>query len=229
MTLLRPGFVYGLSLATGLIETGQARNVLLLTGEATRKFVHPKDKSVSMLFGDAGTATWVTADDGNDEIIGPFVFGTDGSRGGCIIVPAGGMRRRVSDGVLMTDENGNSRTDANVFMDGTGVFSFTIQVVPPCVAEVLRRAGLTMDEVDLFVFQQANRYMLNHLRLKLRIPEEKFVYALAHVGNTSSCTIPIALRDCVADGRLRRGMRVMLVSFGVGLSWLACMVRWEHA
>jgi 3-oxoacyl-[acyl-carrier-protein] synthase-3 len=86
-----------------------------------------------------------------------------------------------------------------------------------------------MDDVDLFVFHQANRYMLNHLRLKLRIPEEKFVYALAHVGNTSSSTIPIALRDCVADGRLRRGMRVMLVSFGVGLSWSACMVRWDHA
>lgn len=221
------GYVYGLSLAKGLVETGQARNVLLLTGEAVRKFVHPKDKSVSMLFGDAAAATWVAAGESAHEDIGPFVYGTDGSRGNCIIIPAGGMRRRVSDGVLVTDNNGNSRTDANVAMDGAGVFAFTIQVVPACVSALLERAGISMDDVDLFVFHQANRYMLNHLRMKIRIPEDKFVYALEHVGNTSSVSIPIALGDSVAAGRLRPGMRIMLVSFGVGLSWCACMARWR--
>jgi len=111
-------------------------------------------------------------------------------------------------------------------MDGPELFNFTLKVVPDVIERVLLRAGLAKNEIDLFVFHQANRYMLEHLRKKLLLPEEKFVVAMSEYGNTVSCTIPIALREAQGRGLLRRGARVLLVGFGVGYSWGAAVIRW---
>ena len=221
------GFVYGLGLAKGLVESGQARNLLLITAETYSKFIHPADRSVRTLFGDAGAAALITASPG-DGNIGPFVYGTDGSGGANLIVPAGGCREPLTPAaqVATADEQGNLRAPANLYMNGSEIFTFTLAAVPEAVSALLDRTGDSIDTIDLFVFHQANRFMLDHLRKKCRIPVEKFVLAYQHVGNTVSCTIPIALKEAERSGRLRPGMRVMLVGFGVGYSWAACLVQW---
>jgi len=211
------GFVYGLSLAKGLIETGQASNVLLLTAETYSKFLHPDDRSVRPLFGDAAAATLVQARPDGPPWIGPFVFGTDGKGKDNLIVRAGGMRCR-------TREQTSPSSD-HLCMNGPEIFTFALQVVPQAVEALLSRAEKTIDDVDLFVFHQANRYMMEHLREKLTIPAEKFVVALRHVGNTVSSTIPIALKEAMGQQLLPPGKLVLLVGFGVGYSWSATLIR----
>lgn len=218
------GFVYGLSLARGLIATGDARQVLLITAETYSKFIHPGDKSVRTLFGDGAAATLVSAVEG--EGLSAFVFGTDGRGANELIVPTGGMRARATgQSKEVTDEGGSTRDGDSLFMNGPDIFNFTLREVPPLVEAVLAGAKLKADEVDLFVFHQANAWMLEALRKKLKLPEEKFFVSLAHCGNTVSATIPIALAEAQATGRVRPGARVMLVGFGVGYSWAGCIAR----
>jgi 3-oxoacyl-[acyl-carrier-protein] synthase-3 len=226
------GYVYGLSLAKGLVETGQARRVLLLTAETYTKLIHPRDRSVRTLFGDGGAATLVEGMEGDETVtralVGPFVFGTDGSGGPNLIVPSGAFREPGSADSErpVEDDQGNWRSRKNLFMNGAEIFSFTLRAIPACVERLLEKAGLRQEQVDLFVFHQANQYILEHLRKKVGIPRERFVVALAEVGNTVSATIPIALCDAVSSGQLQPGMRVALVGFGVGYSWGACLLRW---
>lgn len=218
------GFVYGLSLAKGLIETRQAKNVLLLTTDTLTKFLHPTDRGSRSLLGDGAAATLIQgrhdAPPGHLPWIGPFVFGTDGQGKDHLIIRTGGMRQRGSAGAA--DE---MPSPDHFFMNGPEVFTFTLRVVPQTVKEILERAETTLDGVDLFVFHQANAYILEHLRQKLKVPAEKFVVALSQCGNTASSTIPIALHEARARGQLRPGMRVMLVAFGVGYSWSATMIH----
>jgi 3-oxoacyl-[acyl-carrier-protein] synthase-3 len=225
------GFVVGLGLAQGLIETGQAARVLLLTAETYSKFIHPRDKSVRTIFGDASAATLVQAVDAGEPMIGPFVYGTDGAGARNLIVPTGGLRchRSAETAVETEDSSGNWRSPDNLFMDGGEIFTFTIRTVPKSVQELLTRARLALEDIDLFVFHQANQYMLEHLRKRMKIPEERFYMAMRHCGNTVSSTIPIALKHAVADGRLKPGNRVMVVGFGVGYSWAATLLRWAGA
>jgi 3-oxoacyl-[acyl-carrier-protein] synthase-3 len=220
------GYVYGLGLAKALIASRQAREVLLVTADTYSKLMHPLDKSVRTLFGDAATATLIRAD-AREMLCGPFVYGTDGSGADNLIVPCGGMRRRHDPGAeLVHDASGNARTDNDLWLNGPEIFSFTLRVIPETVAALLERANLCVADIDLFVFHQANRFILEHLRKKIGVPPEKFVFALEHVGNTVSSSIPIALQEAKDAGRLERGSLVMLVGFGVGYSWAATLVRW---
>jgi 3-oxoacyl-[acyl-carrier-protein] synthase-3 len=183
---------------------------------------------VRTIFGDAAAATVVAGVEGDEPFLGPYVFGTDGSGANNLIVPAGGMRcpRSPETGAAQADEGGNVRAMDNLFMDGAEIFNFTLRVVPKTVSAVLSRAGKTLDDIDLFFFHQANQYMLDHLRKRLKIPEERFYLALKHCGNTVSSTIPIALRHALDDGALFHGKIAMLVGFGVGYSWGATLARW---
>jgi len=223
------GFIYGLGLAQGLIASDQASRVLLLTAETYSKFIHPQDRSVRTIFGDAGAATLLVATDAAEPLIGPFVYGTDGKGGPNLIVPCGAMRRphNAESAVTKEDESGNLRSDDNLFMNGGEIFGFTLRAVPQSVEALLTRSGKRMEDVDLFVFHQANQYMLDHLRRRINIPEEKFQVAMSHCGNTVSCTIPIALKSALAEGRLKAGSHAMLVGFGVGYSWGATLLRWS--
>lgn len=223
------GFVAGLGLAKGLIETGQATKVLLLTAETYSKFVNNLDKSARTIFGDAAAATIVSAMETDGQpLVGPFIYGTDGSGAENLIVQTGGMRhpRTPETAVEYEDESGNFRSRNNLFMNGAEIFNFTLRAIPRCVEALLDRARLGADDIDLFVFHQANHYMLEHLRKKLKLPEEKFVVVMRHCGNTVSSTIPIALKHAQQDGRLKPGHLIMLVGFGVGYSWAATLVRW---
>jgi len=222
------GFVYGLGLAKGLVESGQASRLLLITAETYSKFIHPRDRSVRTIFGDAAAATLVTAVDAEDALMGPFVFGTDGRGANNLIVPAGGLRRARSPETAqeITDDSGAVRSQNHLFMDGAEIFNFTLKAVPQSVCQLLERSQKTLEDIDLFVFHQANRYMLEYLRRKIKVPQEKFYMAMSHCGNTVSSTIPIALKHAQLEGRLKPGDLTMLVGFGVGYSWAAGLARW---
>ena len=220
------GFVYGLSLAKGLIETAQARRVLLLTAETYSKFIHAGDKSVRTLFGDAAAATLVEGFETETELIGPFVFGTDGSGAENLIVPTGGLRKKtVANAEVIRDENGNDRTVNNLYMNGPEIFNFSVRTVPRSVQALLAKAGKSMQEIDAFVLHQANGFMLEHLRKKLGISPEKFIVAMAECGNTVSASIPCALKQAVSLGKLQAGDLVLLAGFGVGYSWASTLAR----
>jgi 3-oxoacyl-[acyl-carrier-protein] synthase-3 len=221
------GYVYGLGLAKGLIETGQARKIVLITAETYSKFMHPSDKSVRPLFGDAAAATLISAHDfSGGELIGPFVFGTDGRGAENLIVRRGGMRDWARDQEDPGGGQRNSTGAGTLYMNGPEIFNFTLRVVPATVSRLLSLAGKGFNDIDLFVFHQANQFMLEHLRKKLMIPQEKFYVGLRQCGNTVSSTIPIALNCAVAEGRLRNGQVAMLLGFGVGYSWGGTLIRW---
>ncbi|MDR0962923.1 MAG: ketoacyl-ACP synthase III [Mediterranea sp.] len=211
------GYVYGLSLAKGLICGGIARNVLLLTGETYNKYLHSRDKGNRTIFGDAATAT-VVSTEGIAEI-GTFSLGTDGSGAENLIVKTGGLRHRDKADDTVFDENGNPVSSDYLYMNGSEIFTFTLDNVPPLINDVLAKNHLQQDEVGLFVFHQANKYMLDFLRKKIKIAPERFYNCLSEVGNTVSCTIPIALREAMDDGTLHQSMSVLLAGFGVGYSW----------
>jgi 3-oxoacyl-[acyl-carrier-protein] synthase III len=220
------GYIYGLGLAKALIESGQASKILLLTADTYSKLLNQADKSVRTLFGDAATATLVVARE-QETLIGPFVYGTDGAGADNLIVPAGGMRRPAEPAAeLLADGSGNARTVNDLYMNGAEIFNFTLRMVPAAVEQLLAKAGIGQDSVDLFVFHQANRFMLDHLQRKLGIPTAKFVFAMEQVGNTVSSSIPIALNQAEERGQLTPGALAMLVGFGVGYSWGATLIRW---
>lgn len=222
------GFVYGLAITKGLIAGGMAKNVLLLTVETYTKYIHPKDKSVRTIFGDGAAATLITHEEGDPCKIGEFVFGTDGKGASNLIVPAGAMAMPKSEETAkeMVDEQGNVRSLNNLYMNGPEIFNFTLDIVPDTVKSLLAKAKLSMDDIDLFVFHQANKFMLDSLRDKIGIPDEKFYVNMEDKGNTVSATIPIAMKDALEEGRIRRGDKLMLVGFGVGYSWAGCIVEW---
>ena len=221
------GFVYGLSLAKGLIETGAARCVLLLTADTYSKYIHPLDKSVRTLFGDAAAATAIVASDIEDEAIGPFVFGTDGSGAKNLIVEAGMYRvpKSCETSIERTDLSGNVRSRDNLYMNGAEVMAFSLKEVPKAADALLLKAGKTKEDIDFFVLHQANKFMLEALRKKLKAPPEKLPMLMEDCGNTVSSTIPIALFKLHQQGRLKAGHQLMLIGFGVGYSWAACLFQ----
>lgn len=220
------GYIYALGLAKGLIESDQAATVLVVTTDTYTKFLNENDKSVRTIFGDGASATVVT-NDGDESSMTGFTYGTDGSGAKHLIVPSGGLRSGSEFSPRSgAQDRGLEEGGFDLFMDGAEIFNFTIRVAPLSLAEVLAKAGLEMQEIDLFMFHQANRYMLEHLRKKLDIPVEKFPILMGNSGNTVSGTIPIALRDAELSGILRPGMRVLLLGFGVGLSWGGAVIDW---
>jgi 3-oxoacyl-[acyl-carrier-protein] synthase-3 len=223
------GYIYGLGLAQGLIASGQAAHVLLITAETYSKFIHARDKSVRTIFGDAAAVTLLTGTESEEPFLGPFIYGTDGRGAQNLIVKTGAARAaRTPESALLTqDKSGNMRAEDNLFMDGAEIFTFTLEAVPQSVAALLAKSNHKLDDIDLFVFHQANKYMLNHLRNKLNVPAEKFLIGMRHCGNTVSATIPIALKQAQQEGRLKPGSLVMLVGFGVGYSWGATLLRWR--
>lgn len=221
MNLGCSGYEYGLAVAKGLLSAGIAKNVLLLTAETYSKYIHPEDKGNQTIFGDAATATIVSTD-GFAEI-GEFVLGTDGSGADTLIVNTGGARTPNKTNVSITHENGNIQWEDNLYMDGAAIFNFTSDAVPLMVEQILSKENLQQDDVNLWVFHQANKYMINYLRKLMCIEKDKFFVYMDKVGNTVSNTIPIALCEAKKADRLRGN--VLLAGFGVGLSWGATVLR----
>jgi len=218
------GYLYGLTLAKSLINSGTSKSVLLVNSETLSKFIHEKDFSNQTIFGDGSAAAIIEKND--EEFIFEFILGTDGKGCDKIIVPYGGMRHRYDPNATpIEDESGNLRTQNNLYMNGTDVFNFTIATVPKVVADVLKKNQLEMGAIDYFIFHQANQYMIEHLRKKMKIPREKFFADMLYTGNTISASIPIALKETLDQGVIKEGDRVLLCSFGVGYSWGATIIK----
>jgi 3-oxoacyl-[acyl-carrier-protein] synthase III len=211
------GFVYGLSLADGLIRSGTAKRVLLITAETYTKYIDPTDRSLRTIFGDGAAATLVEASD--EPSLGGFVFGTDGSGGDMLIVSEGGARPAHDS--LQTRKR--KRWPSRLYMDGPELVKFSLDIAPPMIEDVLSRAGWTRDNLDMYLIHQATLFMLNHLRERLSLTLEETPEALAEYGNTVSSTIPILIRDLRDSGRLKPGKRTLMLGFGVGLSWAGCV------
>jgi 3-oxoacyl-[acyl-carrier-protein] synthase-3 len=214
------GYIYGLGLAKGLIASKQATNVLLITSESYSKFIHESDKSNRTIFGDAAAATIIssTAIGITGEIM-DFVYGTDGSGANSLIVKNGALKNKKTNDLGAIDEYGNIVSDNHLYMNGRDVFNFTLNEVPPLIEDVLTKNKLEKDDINLFVFHQANKFMLNHLMKKIEIPEDKFFLFLENCGNTVSSTIPIALAEANKKVKLNINNNILLAGFGVGLSW----------
>jgi 3-oxoacyl-[acyl-carrier-protein] synthase-3 len=222
------GYLYGLSVARGLIETGSARQILLLTSDTISRSVHPKDKSNQAIFGDGAAATLITAcENDNHGAIGNFIFGTDGGSYQEIIIKHGGARYPLPEfqEADYPDAYGNIRNDACFFMNGAAIFSFSIKILPEILARTLNANRLSSDEIDFYVFHQANRIILETLIKKNSIPPEKTIIYLDKCGNTVSSTIPIALYHALEEKKVKKGDKVLLAGFGVGLSWAGGMIE----
>lgn len=211
------GCVYGMALAKGLIAGGIAKNVLLITAETYNKYLHPSDKSNRSIFGD-GAAACLISTEGFAEI-GEFSLGTDGSGAEKLIVKTGAARQKTATGLFAIDDEGHCRYDDYLYMDGGGIFNFTLDAVPAMMEDILIKNNLKKEEVDYHVFHQANKFMLNTIRKVCAIPKERFYIDLADTGNTVSSTVMIGLKRCLENNIVRKGMKVMVSGFGVGLSW----------
>ncbi len=218
------GFIYGLAMAKSFIQSGLSNNVLLITSETYTKHIHPKDKSNLTIFGDGAAATIVKSSD--NEGIFEFALGTDGSGFDNLVVPNGGLRNRYNPNAeIIDDGSGSLRTKNNLYMNGPEIFNFTIKAVPIVIDQCLEKNDTSIDEIDYVIFHQANKFMINYLRKKTKIPEEKFCVDLKYTGNTVSATIPIALKNAIDDQKVKKGDKVLIVGYGVGYSWGATIIR----
>lgn len=223
MNLGCSGYEYGLAVAKGLIVSGSAKNILLITAETYTKYIHPKDKGNRTIFGDGATATLVS-DSGYAEIL-DFSLGTNGKGADRLILRTSGARKPEKTSHVAFDEAGNHIGDDYLFMDGKAIFDFTADAVPEMVEDVLKKNFMTMDDISLVVFHQANKYMINYLRKLLEIPKDKFYIYMDKVGNTVSSTVPIALCEASKENLLRGN--VLIAGFGVGFSWGATILRFS--
>jgi 3-oxoacyl-[acyl-carrier-protein] synthase-3 len=212
------GYVYGLWLASTLVAGGGLRRVLLLAGDCSSTTASPEDRSVAMLFGDAATATALERGDGPPMT---FVLGTDGGGRDHLIIPASACRvpRTAETATRTAREGGNLRSDQELYMNGAEIFTFTLREVPPLMKAVLAESGTTVESTDAFVFHQANKFMLDHLAKRMKLPVEKVPVVLARYGNTSSASIPLAMTDALGPRLSAQRQRLLLAGFGVGYSW----------
>ena len=213
------GFVYGLALADGLIRTGSVKRVLLITAETYSKYIDPGDRSLRTIFGDAAAATLIEA--GDEPALTAFQYGTDGTGADTLLVMNKGLRP-AADALKPRHRH---RWGSALYMDGPSLISFAVAAIPQLVNNILEAGEWRRDEVDLFILHQATLKMLQQLRESLDLRPEQMPVVLEHCGNTVSSTIPIVIEQLRREGRLRPGMRNMLIGFGVGWSWAGCLWR----
>jgi 3-oxoacyl-[acyl-carrier-protein] synthase-3 len=211
------GCIYGMAIAKGLIAAGIANNVLLLTAETYNKYLAPSDKSNRSIFGD-GAAACLISTDGFAEI-GEFLLGTDGSGANNLIVKTGSARQKVATGLSVEDDEGHVWFDDYLYMNGGNIFNFTLDTVPAMMKDILMKNCLVKDQIDYYVFHQANKFMLSTIRKVCALPKDKFYINLTTTGNTVSSTVLIGLKDCMDTNTIKIGDKVMITGFGVGLSW----------
>jgi 3-oxoacyl-[acyl-carrier-protein] synthase-3 len=216
------GFIYGLAMGEGLLAAGFASKVALVTSETYTKYIHPKDAVSRPIFGDGAAATLLSKSEGGRAH--SFVFGTDGKHAQKLFIPAGGSRQPEYKTYF---DKANPTDPEFIHMDGPEIFNFTLQAVPKLVEQVLAKEKTAFEEIDYFVFHQANAFMLEALRRKIKIPPEKFIVDMADTGNLVCASIPVVLRKMIERGLLISGKRLLLCGFGTGLSWAGCILDWK--
>ncbi|THF70275.1 ketoacyl-ACP synthase III [Deinococcus sp. Arct2-2] len=221
------GFTYSLILASSLIASGAAHDVLIVTADTYTKLISPQDRSTRLLFGDGAAATWVTAGDDTSYILGS-AWGTDGSLQDAFCVPGGAARLPTPPEPLPEVTDGpNTRTRDQIHMNGKTMLGFTYRMVPPHLQGLMAAHNVSTDDVRLFLFHQASHLVLDGLRSRLNLPLERMPRTLATTGNTVSASIPILLHSMLHGPHdLRRGDLLVLSGFGAGLSWASVLLRY---
>jgi 3-oxoacyl-[acyl-carrier-protein] synthase-3 len=220
------GFVIGLIQAFMLLEQPAIRKVVLLNGDVLSRKVSAKDRNIYPLVGDALAVTVIERAPGDSTIEASVKM--DGSRGNALTIPAGGMRLPASaqTGVLEDVGDNNLRAKDHLFMDGSTIFNFVQTEVPPLISELLARAGVGFDAVDWFLCHQPNRFMLQKLADKMKVPQSKMPNNIVErFGNSSGATIPIAVSLNLGDQAKNGPVRVCLAGFGAGLTWAAMLMN----
>ncbi len=217
------GYVYGLALADGLIQSGVAKNILLLTAETYSKYIDEDDRSLRTIFGDGATATLVNRSE--NQTLRGFQFGSDGSGGDMLLVTDGGQRL-PEDAV---QPRHRKRWKSRLYMDGPSLINFTVEAIPRLVNEILAANEITESEIDKYLMHQATWKMLDQLRTRMEISAERLPIDLADIGNTVSCTLPILIDRLRKRGEIDAESLNMLVGFGVGLSWAGCLWQDEFS
>lgn len=200
------GYPYGMWLASMMINAGLNR-VLVLHGETPTLFLNPDDRATYLLFGDAGSATAVERTD--DENTWHFILQTDGSGYDNLIVSAGGFRNRFSE----------NSGEYCLSMNGADLFNFTIKRVPPLIIETLELSGMDVNDVDCYVFHQSNRFMMNHIAKKCGLPSDRIPIILEKFGNAGGPSVPLTITRGIDRDAITDGYSLMLLGYGVGLSW----------
>ena len=211
------GFMYALAQAHGMISAGLTNRALVIGGDVLSKIVNWQDRSTCVLFGDGAGAVLLepTQDDG---FFG-FELGADGAGGVHLYMPAGGSRLPASPETVASGQH-------LVLMNGREVFKFATRVLVSSAEKLLEECDVSMADVDVYVPHQANVRIIDHATKKLGVPEQRVVVNVDRYGNTSSGSIPLALADAVADGRLAEGKVVLMTGMGAGLTWGSALMRW---
>jgi 3-oxoacyl-[acyl-carrier-protein] synthase III len=215
------GFPYALSVASQMIAGGAYSNALVIGSETMSRLIDWSDRSTCVLFGDGAGAVVLQASEKPGGVLS-FALHADGSGGDQLIVPAGGSRMPAT---LETIEDNKHA----IVMNGRGVYRFATRVMVSGIQEVLGKAGLTLADIRLIIPHQANRRIIESAAKDLELPMDKFVVNIDRYGNTSSASIPIALCEAVAEGRIIPGDNIILVAFGAGLTWGASVIKWVSA
>jgi len=212
------GWIYGLSSISSTMKSAGLKRGLLLVGDTISKIVSDRDKSTYPLFGDAGSCTAIELEEGSEGI--KFHTATDGSGAESIIIRGGAYRNKLNENSLIRNviSDGISRNEIELELDGMNVFTFGISKAPQSVKKLVERYDLCIDNFDYFLFHQANMFMNEKIRKKLKLPAEKVPYSLRDFGNTSSTTIPLTITTQFSD-KLEGEKSIIACGFGVGLSW----------
>ncbi len=198
------GYIYGLSLAKSLIKCKECENILMLTADTYSKFINPQDSSLATLFGDGATATLIVNEEGNEQGIGNFSFGTDSSKKDLLNCDYLGLKTPINK-------------QKSLFMDGPGILNFTLDKIPKSLLNYLEENNKRIEDYDHIVFHQANKFILEKLYKKINAGN-KGIISLANSGNTVSSSIPLVLEELINDDYDKK-RSILLAGFGVGLSW----------
>jgi 3-oxoacyl-[acyl-carrier-protein] synthase-3 len=220
------GFVYGLSIARGMLETNMANNILLITADTYSKYINDGDRSTSVLFGDAAAVCVIGKEDGFGII--DIQLASSGKEYESFYIPSGGLRSPAGEmsKISSLDSSGNTRTPEHIHMNGFAVWKFISQAVPDQINDLLTRNNLTVKEIDFYGFHQASKLTLDSLIKAAKIDSQKVFMNLGKIGNTVSASIPIILKDGQIEGKLKKGDLVLLSGFGVGLSWGSLVMKY---
>jgi len=214
------GFIYGLGMASGLIQSGTARTILLFGAETLSRVVNWSDRNTCVLFGDGAGAVILRATDEPDRgVLSTHLF-ADGSKGHLLILPGGGSRHPITHALV---DSGL----ATIHMEnGNEVFKLAVRAMEGAAMTALKQNGLEVGDIDLLITHQANRRIINALGQRLGIDEQKVCVNIQRYGNTSAASIPIALDEAVTAGRVKPGSTILLCAFGGGLTWASSVIRW---
>jgi 3-oxoacyl-[acyl-carrier-protein] synthase-3 len=220
------GFIYGLAIARGMIETGMAKNILLINADTYSKYINHMDRSTAVLFGDGASVVVLSACEDTKGVI-DITLSASGNEFNAFYIPAGGCRLPKNEltSIDKSDITGNKKSLENIHMDGQAVWRFISKIVPSQIEEILQKNSLSINFIDQFIFHQASKLTIDSLIKELGIEIAKVYMNIERIGNTVSASIPIALCDAINDGRVKKGDIILLSGFGVGLSWGSALIK----